>query len=161
VRATRVDVLSVGIDVKMELKDAGHVVEVQEVFLAVSGLYPLQHGVVDLFQHRQVLLAQVPDGHQALVLEYHQIAGVVAVVFVQTEAPLLTIDEDLLGPAPVSVDDGVDPSVIPRQAFLLHKLNKFRVIVLVRTANKFLHNPPTTYIKSQSHQYFVWRHPDI
>ena len=34
-RAAGVDVLLVGIDMKMELEDAGHIVQVQEVFRAV------------------------------------------------------------------------------------------------------------------------------
>ncbi len=49
----------------------------------------------------------------------------------QTLSPFLAIDEHLLGLTAVSVNDGGNPSVIPRKTFLLNKFNKCGVKVLV------------------------------
>lgn len=110
-------------------------------------LNPSHDGAFDLSEQGHMLPAQVSDGFQAFVLKNNQVALVVAMVFVQAETPFLAIDENVLMPAALSVDDGSYPSVIPRHTFLSHKFNKFRVEVLVWTANKVRHRYQVTYTR--------------
>jgi hypothetical protein len=95
-------------------------------------------------------LTQVADGLQTFVLEHDQIAHVDAVMLVQTQTPTLAINEDLLVSA-ASVNDVVNPPVMPRFAFPIHKLRKHRPVIVVWTTNKVLHVYPVAYIKTLAH----------
>ena len=75
----------------MELEHTGQVMEIKKVLLPVSGLYPPRDSAPDFFQQRQVLLPQVADRLEILILEHDEVANVAALVFVQTQTPVLVV----------------------------------------------------------------------
>ena len=65
-------------DVEVELKDAGHEVEVHHVVARIVLGEPGTHGAPDVLEHRDVRLREVADGLEGGVLEDDEVALVVA-----------------------------------------------------------------------------------
>ena len=65
-------------DVQVELKHAGHEVEVHHVVARIVVGEPGPHGPPDVLEHRDVRLREVADGLEGGVLEDDEVALVVA-----------------------------------------------------------------------------------
>jgi hypothetical protein len=87
-----------------------------------------------------VRFPQVTDRFEAAIFEDNKISQIMPVVFVDAQAPGLTVDEDLLvfAKTPGS-DDIVDPAVSVCAQLIVDKSRKSCPIVLLRTANDLFH----------------------
>jgi hypothetical protein len=87
-----------------------------------------------------VRFPQVADRFEAAIFEDNKISQIMPVVFVDAQAPGLTINEDLLVFAKTPRSDNiVDPAVSVCAQLIVDKSRKSCPIVFLRTTNDLFH----------------------
>jgi hypothetical protein len=95
-RTVPIDVLYIGIDMQMQLKNTGHIMKIHVVLVFVSALQPRRDSDIYFLEQCQMRISQVADSFEISILKNNKVSQVMTVVFVVAQAPVLAVDEYLL-----------------------------------------------------------------
>ena len=95
-RTVPIDMLYIGIDMQVQLKNTGHIMKIHVVLVFVSALQPRRDSDIYFLQHYQMRFPQVADSFEISILKNNKVSQVMTVVFVVAQAPVLAVDEHLL-----------------------------------------------------------------
>jgi len=130
--------------VRVQLEDAGHVVEEDAKFQAVLRVQSQQEGLylrLQFREHGQVLILQLSQRAQGMVFENDEVACVAARMQVLAQHPLRVVNEDDLGRERlVPVDEMVYPLFVNVHTAVCNiLLHVVAAIMLWRAYKKILH----------------------